>query len=455
MNAGLAVFLQLEGQPCLVVGGGQVAARKVERLLEAAARVTVVAPQLCPELTEHPHIRHLPERFQPAHLDSVRLVVAATSDDAVNRAVATAAKARGLPINVVDSPELCTFILPAIVRRAPIQIAIGTGGAAPLLARSLRARIETWLPAGYGLLAALLARYREQAKERIPNPDQRRRFWEQVLDGSTAELAISGQEQAAAQQLEAMLQHSEPTRGEVYLVGGGPGDPDLLSFRALRLMQRAEVVIHDRLVAPALLNLVRRDAERIYVGKEQGRHTIPQAEINQLMIKLAKQGLRVLRLKGGDPFIFGRGGEEIADLAANHIPFQVVPGITAASGCACYAGIPLTHRDYAHTCIFVTGHIKDGALNLNWQTLVQPLQTLAVYMGVSATEVLTTNLLKHGMDPTTPAAVIEHGTTPRQRVYTAPLQQLPQLVKTHDIKPPSLFIIGQVVTLRSQLAWRD
>ena len=457
--AGLAVFLLLRDRPCLVVGGGQVAVRKTERLLAARADVSVVAPQLCPELVrlaEDGRIRHLQETFQPGHLDKVVLVVAATADAGVNRAVADGARARGVLVNVVDCPELCTFTMPAVVERPPVQVAIGTGGAAPLLARDLRARIETWLPSGYGRLADLLARHRQRAAEHVTDTDGRRRFWEQVLEGPIAELAISGQQQEAEQRLAELFRRpadATHNQGEVYLVGAGPGDPDLLTFRALRLMQRAEVVIHDRLVAPALLQLVRRDAERIYVGKQRDSHTIPQAEINQLMISLAHAGRRVLRMKGGDPFIFGRGGEEIADLAAHHVPFQVVPGITAASGCACYAGIPLTHRDHAQSCVFVTGHLQDGRLELNWRTLVQPRQTLAVYMGVGAAAALAEGLIEHGMDAHTPAAVVEHGTTPRQRVITGVLQELPALVAEHDVAPPSLFIIGAVVRLREQLNW--
>lgn len=458
--AGLAVFLLLRGRPCLVVGGGQIATRKVERLLAAEAEVQVVAPQLCPELarlaTGH-RIRHLETVFQLRHLDGVRLVVAATSDADVNRAVSTAAQDRGVLVNVVDCPELCTFTMPAVVERPPVQVAIGTGGAAPLLARVLRARIETWLPSNYGKLADLLARNRQQVAKRFADTDSRRRFWEEVLEGPIAELVVSGQEQEAEQRLAKLFEqepNSRQNQGEVYLVGAGPGDPDLLNFRALRLMQRAEVVIYDRLVAPELLQLVRRDAKRIYVGKQRDSHTIPQADINQLMIDLASAGRRVLRMKGGDPFIFGRGGEEIAELATHRVPFQVVPGITAASGCACYAGIPLTHRDYAQSCTFVTGHLQDGQLKLNWQALAQPRQTLAVYMGVGAAAALAEGLIKHGMEPDTPAAVIEHGTTPRQRIVTGTLLELPALVAMQKIAPPSLFIIGQVVRLREQLTWR-
>ena len=453
----LPVFLDIEARPCLVVGGGAVAARKAERLAGAGGQVTAIAPDFCAALQrmgEEGRVRLQRETFREDVLEGAVLVVAATGDAAIDRRVSAGARARGVPVNAVDRPELCTFTMPALVERPPVRIAVGTGGKAPVLARLLRARLETLIPSGYGRLAELAGRYRSRVKRALPDPRRRRRFWERVLDGPVAELALSGREEEAARRLRRELDGvPADVRGEVYLVGGGPGDPDLLTFRALRLMQQADVVIYDRLIAREIVELVRRDAERIYVGKERDRHTVPQEEINRLMIRLAREGRRVLRLKGGDPFIFGRGGEEIDTLAGEGIAFQVVPGVTAASGCACYAGIPLTHRDYAHTCVFVTGHLKDGRLDLNWPALVQPRQTLAVYMGVQGLEALCTELVHHGMAEDTPAALVQRGTLPQQRVFVGTLGTLPDVARAHEVKPPSMAIVGEVVRLRKRLAW--
>jgi len=307
-------------------------------------------------------------------------------------------------------------------------------------------------------LAQLIGKFRKHVRQRYPKMRERRRFWEHILQGPVAEMMYSGQDKAALNTLEKTLEEEVPVfdkAGEVYLVGAGPGDPDLLTFRALRLMQQAEVVLYDRLVAPAIVDLCRKDAERIYVGKKRDQHTLPQTEINQLLVDLAKQGKRVLRLKGGDPFIFGRGGEEIDLLSAENIPFQVIPGITAASGCASYAGIPLTHRDYAHTCVFITGHLKDGSMDLNWDTLIQPRQTIAVYMGIVGLEVLCRELIARGMSETMPAALIQQGTTHKQKVYISDLASLPDIPKQHDIQPPTMIIIGEVVKLHENLSWFD
>jgi uroporphyrin-III C-methyltransferase/precorrin-2 dehydrogenase/sirohydrochlorin ferrochelatase len=453
------VFLNIKDRRCLVVGGGPVAARKVGQLLKAGARVAVAAPELCPELAQCHDIQaieYLPVVFNENLLDGCVLVIAATNDDQVNRRVSELAQRRQLPVNVVDNPALCSFIMPSVVDRDPIQIAVSTGGASPVLARLLRARLETLIPAGYGRLAELMRTFRERVKRKFPDQVLRRRFWEEVLQGPIAELLFAGQERAALAALEQTLaddKHPVAAGGEVYLVGGGPGDPDLLTFRALRLMQQADVVLYDRLVAPAIVDLARQEAERIYVGKERNRHALSQEDINRLLVRLAREGKRVLRLKGGDPFIFGRGGEEIDTLAGQGIPFQVVPGITAAAGCASYAGIPLTHRDYAQSCLFVTGHLKDGSLDLNWDALIQPQQTVAVYMGIGGIKILCTELIKRGMDGATPAAVIQRGTTPQQRVFIGDLNSLPDLVASEDIQPPSMVIIGGVVRLHERLAW--
>jgi len=357
-------------------------------------------------------------------------------------------------VNVVDQPALCSFIMPSIIDRSPLIVAVSSGGVSPVLARLLRARLESLIPAGYGRLAALAAEFRDRVKARV-QPQQRRRFWERVLQGPIAELVFSGRE---AEARDALQQTLDDTRlalsgGEVALVGAGPGDPDLLTFRALRLMQQADVVVYDRLVSQPILNLVRVDAERIYAGKERSMHTLPQEDINHLLVRLAKEGKRVVRLKGGDPFIFGRGGEEIDTLAAQGIPFQVVPGITAASGCASYAGIPLTHRDYSQSVVFVTGHLQDGTMNLNWPALAQPRQTIVFYMGLLGIDVLCRNLAAHGLPAATPVALVQQGTTSEQRVITGTLDTMPELVRTSAVKAPTLIIIGEVVRLRERLNW--
>ncbi|MEO6564266.1 MAG: siroheme synthase CysG, partial [Nitrosospira sp.] len=397
----LPIFINIKNRDCLVVGGGEVAARKVALLLRAGAHVTVIAPELCTELSgqlraQLPRgmIIHRPEAFHPDHLNDAVLVIAATDDPAVNRQVSKAAGQLHIPVNVVDNPDLCSFIMPSIVDRSPILVAVSSGGASPVLARLLRARLETMIPAAYARVAAYAADFRERVKLHFLHPEKRRRFWESVLQGPFAEMVFAGKDQAARTYLEHLLERKGDdatqgeVQGEVYLVGAGPGDPELLTFRAMRLMQQADVVVYDRLVSPAILDMVRRDASRIYAGKERSNHAMPQESINDLLVRLAKEGKRVLRLKGGDPFIFGRGGEEIETLSGQGIPFQVVPGITAASGAASYAGIPLTHREYAQSCIFVTGHLKDGSVNLDWQMLARPNQTIVIYMGLLGLPVL-------------------------------------------------------------------
>ncbi|MEW6687640.1 MAG: siroheme synthase CysG [Pseudomonadota bacterium] len=432
----LPILVDVRNQPCLVVGAGHVASRKAALLRRAGAQVTMTT------------------EFREAELDRYALAIAATSDQAVNRAVAAAARARRIPVNVVDQPELCSFILPSIIERAPLLVAVSSGGASPVLARLLRARLETMIPAAYGRLAALAGEFRERVKARFQGPE-RRRFWERALQGPIAEMALAGREAEARSALAAAI---DDTRlafrgGEVSLVGAGPGDPDLLTFRALRLMQQADVVVYDRLVSKPILDLVRLEAERIYAGKERAQHTLAQEDINALLVRLAKEGKRVVRLKGGDPFIFGRGGEEIDTLAAEGIPFQVVPGITAAAGCASYAGIPLTHRDCAQAVVFVTGHLQDGSLELNWRALAQPRQTIVFYMGLLALDQLCARLVEHGLPAGTPAALIEAGTTPRQRVLAGTLESLPALVRASGVHAPTLIIIGEVVRLRERLKW--
>ena len=453
----LPVFLDIRAQPCLVIGGGDVAARKTALLLRAGGQVTVLSPLLVPAFDDYlarGKVAHRAARFRAEDVSGYAVVIAATDDEAVNREVAAAAKARRIPVNVVDQPALCSFILPSVIDRSPLIVAVSSGGASPVLARLLRARLETLIPAGYGGLAALVGSFRDQVKSRF-EPAERRRFWERVLQGPIAELSFSGRDQDARKALQQAIDDPRLTLhgGEVYLVGGGPGDPDLLTFRALRLMQQADVVVYDRLVSPPVLDLVRRDAERIYAGKERAAHALPQEDINHLLVRLAKEGKRVVRLKGGDPFIFGRGGEEIETLMNEGIPFQVVPGITAASGCASYAGIPLTHRDYSQSVVFVTGHLQDGSMNLNWPALAQPRQTIVFYMGLVGIDILCRELVAHGLPATTPAALIQQGTTPQQRVLTGNLATLPQIVHQGKVTAPTLIIVGEVVRLREQLKW--
>ena len=453
----LPLFHNLKGRTVLLVGGGEVALRKARLLSEAGACLRVVAPAIEPELRELVQEQRGEARtrgYTHDDLEHCALVVAATDEHVLNAQVAAEASAQGIPVNVVDTPALCSVIFPAIVDRSPLMIAVASGGDAPVLARLIRARIETLIPAAYGQLAALARRFRAKVKARFPEVSQRRVFWEEVFQSAIAERVISGQVDAAEQLLAAKLEgQQKKSMGEVYLVGAGPGDPDLLTFRALRLMQQADVVLYDRLVAPAIIDLCRRDAARLYVGKQRSDHALPQEEINQLLVKLALEGKRVLRLKGGDPFIFGRGGEEIEELAAYGIPFQVVPGITAASGCAAYAGIPLTHRDYAQSVRFVTGHLKDGTCNLPWAELSASGQTLVFYMGLVGLPEICQQLMIHGRSASTPAALIQQGTTPEQRVFCGTLSDLPQLVMAHEVKAPTLLIIGEVVRLREKLAW--
>lgn len=456
------IFLNLKDRRCLVVGGGEVAARKAASLRDAGARVLMVAPQASAgvmQMVEDGEVELRRGHYSESDIEGCALVIAATDDAEVNRSVSVACEARGIPVNVVDDPQLCSFIVPSMIDRSPVQIAVSTGGASPVLARTLRARLETMIPSAYGLLGRLLEQYREQAKQALPSVDQRRQFWENVLQGPIVEMAFTGQEEAARQALEHALQRAargetEPT-GEVYLVGGGPGDPDLLTFRALRLMQQADVIVHDRLVSQQVLDLCRRDAQRIYVGKERNNHAVPQEGINQLLVRLAKEGKRVCRLKGGDPFIFGRGGEEIDTLADEGIPFQVVPAITAASGVASYSGIPLTHRDYSQAVIFTTGHLKDGTMNLNWQILAQPNQTVVFYMGLHGIDIICKELIAHGMPTSMPIALVQKGTTSEQRIFAGTLETMPSIVHGADIKPPTLIIVGEVVKLHEKLKWFD
>jgi len=455
----LPIFMNIREQACLVVGGGQVASRKVYMLLRAGGSVQVIAPELSSELAklaESGKITHINTVYSEQDMSKYVAVIAATNDRAVNEKVYQHAAAKNIPINVVDTPDLCRFIVPSMIDRDPVQIAISTGGASPVLARLLRSKLETFIPSAYGRLGKLVESFRNQVKEKFDHNSNRiRQFWEGILEGPIADSLIAGRDDEAKAMLNDAIQSgSTPgVQGEVYLVGAGPGDPDLLTFRALRLMQRADVVVYDRLVSAPILDLVRRDAELIYAGKERNKHAIKQENINSLLVRLAKEGNKVLRLKGGDPFIFGRGGEEIETLMEEGVSFQVVPGITAAAGCASYAGIPLTHRDYVQSCIFATGHLKDGTIDLNFDMLAHEGQTIVFYMGLQGVDELCKQLISHGLPSSTAAALVEKGTTPQQKVHIGDLTTLPDLVHKNNVTAPTLIIVGEVVKLHEKLAW--
>ncbi|MFT5550308.1 MAG: uroporphyrin-III C-methyltransferase/precorrin-2 dehydrogenase/sirohydrochlorin ferrochelatase [Candidatus Azotimanducaceae bacterium] len=455
----LPIFLTIRHKACLVVGAGSIAARKIGLLLKAGADVSVVASEIGSEVSElekQGAIRCLLRNYEPTDLKGIKLVIAATNNAQLNADISIMAQAENILVNVVDNPELCSFLMPSIIDRNPIQIAISTGGASPVLARLIRSKLEASIPSAYGELAKLVENYRTKVKQAFANVDLRRRFWESVLEGPVSEFALSGRMNEAETMLSELIQSADPDpkyQGEVYLVGAGPGDPDLLTFKALRLMQKCDVVVYDRLVSEPIMALVRRDAEKIYAGKASANHSISQENINQLLVRLAKQGKRVLRLKGGDPFVFGRGGEEIGELIEDDIEFQVVPGITAASGCTTYAGIPLTHRDHSQACIFVTGHRKVDGDDLNWAMLSHANQTVVFYMGLDNVQRICDALKKHGRHENTPAALIEKGTTPDQRVLVGDLNTLPDLVKNNNVRAPTLIVVGEVVDLHSQLNW--
>jgi len=459
----LPIFLKLSGESTVVVGGGVVAARRAEYLVSAGARVTTFANELSGEflgLRDLPNFRHEARDPEPKDFEGSAICFVAAEDERLTAVGRAAAKSAGLLVNVADRPELCDFIMPSIVDRSPLTIAISTEGASPILARMLKARLESLIPAGYGRLARLTGEFRIAVGKAISSPVVRRRFWETVLEGPIGEKALAGDDRGADADLARAIERAasdaaQAPRGEVYLVGAGPGDPDLLTFRALRLMQKADVVLYDRLTDEGVMNLVRREAERIYVGKQPEDHELPQGEISALLVKLAKQGKRVLRLKGGDPFMFGRGGEEIEALAAQGIPFQVCPGVTAAMGAAAYAGIPLTHRDHAQACVFVTGHGKDGKITLDWTALLQPRQTVAIYMGLRNLEALAQEFVLRGASADLPAAIVDNATRANQRVIVGTLGTLAAKARAAELSGPSIIIVGTVVTLRDKLDWRE
>ena len=447
------LFMKLAGRPCLVVGGGAAAARKAELLLRAGARVTIAAPALPPELAEARaagRLRHERGRVGPSLVRGQTLVIVATDDVALDRRVAETARAAGVPVNVVDRPAFSTFITGALVDRSPVLVAISTGGTAPVLAREVRLAIERLLPPALGRLARFAERFRTAVKAAVPDAVRRRRFWEGFFKGPVAAVVLKGDEKAARVAMLGLVNRGEagrPTLGIVSLVGAGPGDPELLTLRALRLLGEADVIVYDRLVGPGILERARRDAERIDVGKRKGCHGKSQDEINALLAALAQAGKRVVRLKGGDPFVFGRGGEELEFLRARGVRVEVVPGISAALGCAAAAQIPLTHRALAGAVTFVSGHSSAGEIEPDWASLARRRETLVIYMGVSAAERIARALIAHGLPPATPAAIVENGTRPNQRTLVGTLAELGGLVAAHDVTGPALIVIGEVVRL--------
>jgi len=449
-------FLELSGRRVVVVGAGKNASRRAQGLAEAGAQVDLIDPQA--NTHEHELVNTLCRDFTISDLDECWLVICASSNPQQNADILKLCSDRQIFCNVVNESKTSSYITPAIVDRSPLLIAITTGGVAPVLARAVKTKLESVIPIAYARLTTVVGRYQETIKQKIVERSERANFWHQFINGPVAELAFHFDEHRFEPQLQQLVNklgnpNASDNVGFVSLVGAGPGDPDLLTFRALRLIQAADVLVYDRLVSESILKLRRDDAELIYAGKAKSAHTLPQTSINQLLVDLALDGKNVVRLKGGDPFIFGRGGEEIETLAQNGIKFQVVPGITAASGCAAFSGIPLTHRDYAQSCIFVTGHLQNGNINLNWQELRDPTQTIVVYMGLTGIEMICESLIRHGRSADTPTALIEQGTTPDQRVHTSTLASLPDLVATTKISPPTLLIIGGVVSLRDRLQW--
>ncbi|OCZ51804.1 siroheme synthase CysG [Acinetobacter seifertii] len=451
------ISLKLQQQRCLIVGGGHIALRKATLLAKAGAIIDIVAPEIEQQLLQlvtTTNGQHFVEVFSEKFLSTpYRLVIAATNDPQVNKTVFEQCEVRHLLVNSVDDIPHCRFMVPAIIDRSPLVISVASNGTSPVLSRQIRTQLETSIPHGMGKLAEFSGKWRNQVKEKISNPDERRIFWENLYASPLKEQVFNDNLDVADSMLEQALQEWKAPKGEVYLVGAGPGDPELLTLKALRLMQQADVVIYDRLVSAPILELCRRDATKIYVGKARSNHSVPQDGINALLVEYAQQGKRVCRLKGGDPFIFGRGGEEIQELFQAGVPFQVVPGITAASGCSAYAGIPLTHRDYAQSVRFLTGHLKEGSPELPWNELVYENQTLVLYMGLVGLERICEQLIAHGQRPDMPVALISKGTTPEQNVVVGSLADIASKVTEHQIHAPTLTIIGEVVRLREQLQW--
>ena len=455
----LPLFIETTGKKCLIVGGGKVASRKLIPILKAKMKVTLISPEVIEEIElnfqKNKNLKIIKRKFEPEDIEGQFLIIAATNEKTTNQRIAKLSKDNNILVNMAEDSLSGNTLIPSVVDRDPIKIAVSSGAASPILTRLVKTKLETVIPYSFSKLADIMMEYRDVVKKNFLKISDRRKFWEVFLDGPVSEMVLSGHIDKAKKALDESLKENQflEKTGEVYLVGAGPGDPELLSFKALRLMQKADIVIYDRLVSRPIMNLIRQDAEKIYVGKQRADHAMPQENINQLLARLALEGKKVLRLKGGDPFIFGRGGEEIESLIKDDIPFQIVPGITAASGCASYAGIPLTHRDYSQACIFVTGHLRDGTVNLNWEMLAHEKQTLIFYMGMHGSKIICEELIKHGLSDETPAALIVKGTTEDQEVIIGNLKNMPEIIMDRKIVPPTLLIIGDVVKLHNKLKW--
>jgi uroporphyrin-III C-methyltransferase/precorrin-2 dehydrogenase/sirohydrochlorin ferrochelatase len=452
------IFLDIKNKPILVVGGGEIALRKVFLLNKAAPKITVVAKSFSKDLLDltmnNKNIHLIKRDFKNSDIDQAQLIIAATDNLKLNQKISKLARKHNILVNVVDQPELCSFTMGSIVERDALVISISSAGKAPVLVRMLREKIEAIIPSFYSLLVEQAGNLRLQIQKKFKSLKKRRLFWESFFENQQIINFLNKDKKVSSYQINKIISHIQKRKiGEVYLVGAGPGERDLLTLRALQLMQKCDVCIYDNLVSSEILELVRRDAEKIYAGKKRDQHTIEQTKINELLVKFAKEGKTVLRLKGGDPFIFGRGGEEIETLMRQKINFQVVPGITAANGVSSYAGIPLTHRDYAQSCLFLTGHLKEGELDYDWSKLIVDQQTLVIYMGLLSLPNLIENLVAQKTSKFLPVAVIESGTLSSQKVVTGNLKNIETKVKKAKIKSPALIIIGQVVKLREKLNW--
>ena len=457
----LPLYIDTSGKKCLIIGGGKVASRKLVPILKSKMHVTMISPEIHNEILEFvkdkDNFEYHSREFLDKDITDQFLIVAATNNKEVNALAVKIANKKNILINMAENSESGNTLIPSVVDRDPIKIAISSGAASPILTRLVKTKLETVIPYSFSKLALIMIEYRSKVKKTYEKILDRRNFWEAFLEGPISEMILSGHIDKAKKALDDSLKQKKlPNQvGEVYLVGSGPGDPELVSFKALRLMQKADVVIYDRLVSQPIMNLIRKDSEKIYVGKQRADHAMPQENINQLLARLALEGKKVLRLKGGDHFIFSRGGEEIESLINDDIPFQIVPGITAASGCASYAGIPLTHRDYSQACIFVTGHLRDGTVNLNWKMLAHEKQTLVFYMGMHGSKIICEELINHCLKSSTPAALVIKGTTADTEVIIGNLETLPGIIKKNKVIPPTLLIIGDVVNLHNKLKWFD
>ena len=455
----LPLMVNVSDRRFLIVGGGNIATRRAQAIQQTGAVIDVVSKTATAEIQDIVNQNGGIYSERPWSREDITedyaFVIAATDDDRLNQQIRKACLTFKIPINLVTDASSSDFTFPGVIHRSPMTIAVSSGSASPLLARLLAERIDALIPVSYGKLAGMVGKYRHKVRESFMKPDDRKRFWEKMLRGAVAEHVFSGNLEDAEALLESCLNKPEHHAGvgEVYLIGAGPGDPDLLTFRAYRLLQQSQVVLYDRLVSKPILDMVRPETIMIHVGKRRSHHAVPQANINEMLVEYAQKGLRVARLKGGDPFIFGRGGEEIEKLAEQRIPFQVVPGITAASGCASYSGIPLTHRDHAQSVRFATGHLQDDSVNLPWDQLAVEDQTVVIYMGLNGLPIISEQLIKHGMSPDMPASLIERGTTPDQKIHCATISSLPALVEQASAKPPTLLIIGTVVELHQKLRW--